>query len=132
MPSWTNKSCTLSYNKETPYITIQWHGYATSLQFREVHEKLVSLMLETNIYKVLADNTYLPQVDSIDEKWISDNWLPRAIKAGYSALSVLTSRTQSSKVVVDYMLSNRDKNVLTIECFDNINKARQWIIDFKK
>src|SRR5436309_12548566 len=127
MPIWTNKACTITYDQSTPYIMAQWLGNATSFQFREVHEKLLAIMQETKIYKLLADNTHLPEIDPDDNKWFNNNWLPRAIKAGYSELAIITVKSRFSQITIE----NFDQNAFTVKHFDNTNKAKKWLIDFK-
>jgi hypothetical protein len=130
MATWSNKACILTYNNEAPYIMAQWLGYYTSLQYREMHEKLLSIMVQNRIYKVLGANTNLPDIDEEDRKWFNDNWLPRAIKAGYYAVAVLTVKSKFNEIIIDSFYNNNGKNALTVKHFDNLNKARQWLINF--
>jgi hypothetical protein len=128
MPTWTNKACTITYDESMPYIMAQWLGYTTSFQYREVHEKLLSLMKETKTFKLLADNSNLPEISPEDQKWFNNNWLPRAIKEGYTALVILTGKSKFAQVT----FNNLYQNVLTVKYFDNLDQAKQWLADFEK
>ncbi len=64
-------------DSEVPCITVVWKRYATSAQLRYVHEQLLCLLGGGGV-AVLGDDTQLPTIHREDQRWIAENWWPRA------------------------------------------------------
>ena len=78
----TTRSVRIRHDEANHCIIVVWRQYATHIQFRYIHEKLLSLICEHRVYKLLGDDTALPAIPSEDRFWIIDEWFPRAVKCG--------------------------------------------------
>ena len=80
-----NPICSLSYDETTRCVTIVWRKYATSAQLRFVHETIIQMLAQHKASKILGDDLDLPIIHAEDQKWIIEDWLPRARAAGLKA-----------------------------------------------
>ena len=48
---WDNPICSIRHDEANHCIIIVWRQYATQIQFRYIHEKLLSLICEHRVYK---------------------------------------------------------------------------------
>lgn len=123
----SNEACSISYDADTPCIVIEWHGYATTPQFREVNENALWLLTEKQCSKILADTTKLPMISTEDLKWVNEVWLPRAIQAGYRACGMVNSRFYFSRVAISNAMKHVNRNEVQLEYFDSQAAARAWL-----
>jgi hypothetical protein len=110
---------------------VQWQGYATSSQFRKIAESQLQLMEEYSYNKILTDNTNMKVVSMEDQEWIVNNWLPRALKAGYIACATITSKDYFSRIAIENVIT-KVGDQLTVQYFDNVEDAADWLKNFEE
>lgn len=123
----SNEACSVSYDWDIPCVVIEWHGYANTSQFRQINENVLRLLIERNCYKVLADMTHLPMIGDEDQKWVNQDWLPRALQAGYEVCGIVNSHFYFSRVATKDVMRQINKNELQVEYFDTQSAARDWL-----
>ena len=52
-----NPICSIFLDGNVPCITVSWKRYATSTQYRYVHESLIPLLSKYQVSKILYDDT---------------------------------------------------------------------------
>ena len=67
-----NPICSIRHDEANHCIIVVWKQYATQIEFRYIHEKLLSLICEHRAYKILGDDTALPAIPTEDRFWIID------------------------------------------------------------
>src|SRR5215813_1666271 len=77
-----NPICSIMHDEANRCIIVVWRQYATQIQFRYIHEKLLSLICEHRVFKILGDDSALPAIPSEDRFWVIDEWFPRAVECG--------------------------------------------------
>jgi hypothetical protein len=121
-----NPICSLSYDESIPCIAVVWRKYATSAQLRFVHEIILGMLAQHAADRILGDDSDLPIVHAEDQKWIVDDWLPRARAAGLKAVATAVSLTFFGKVSIGSIHSKLAKEI-AIKDFHNIHSARIWL-----
>lgn len=124
-----NPICKLSYNKDVKCIEVVWRRYATSPQFRYIHEIILCMLVRYNVSKILGDDTDLPIVHAEDQRWILEQWLPRARAAGFKAAASVISMTFFGRVAIGAIQSKLAREV-QVRNFRNVHSARHWLKDF--
>lgn len=122
--------CIFSVNHDIPCIMVLWQGYATSEQFRRIAESQLQLMKEYGFNKILTDNSLMKVVSMEDQKWVINDWLPRALKVGYMACATITSKDYFSRIAIENVISKIDDQ-LTVRYFGDVDDAAAWLKDFK-
>jgi hypothetical protein len=77
-----NPVCSVRFDADVPCVTVIWKRPATSAQLRFVGERLVELIRQHKVAKILGDDTALPLIEPDDQKWFAEDWFPRAAAAG--------------------------------------------------
>ncbi len=121
-----NPICSLSYDESIPCIAVVWRKYATSAQLRFVHEIILGMLTQHAADRILGDDSDLPIVHAEDQKWIVENWLPRARVAGLKAVATAVSLTFFGKVSIGSIHSKLAREI-AIKDFHNIHSARMWL-----
>jgi hypothetical protein len=121
-----NPICSIRADQDARCIFVEWKQYATSAQLRFIHEHIIDLLKRHQIAKVLGDDTALPTIHCDDQKWIVENWLPRAKAAGLKMAANKIPATHFGKVAVESVRLFLSRGIL-IRAFDNIADARNWL-----
>jgi len=108
-------------------VVMEWDGYATSSQFKEGTELMLNTLIQTNSFKVLADIKDMILIGMEDQQWLHDHFLPRAIKFGFKAIAIIKPDSYFNKVAVDSISYKVDKDKLSINFFDNVEEAKEWL-----
>jgi hypothetical protein len=123
---WDNPICSIRHDEESRCIFIAWRQYATQTQFRYIHEKLLRVICEHQVLKILGDDTALPAIPSEDRFWIIDDWFPRAVQCGLRYAASKVPEAYFGKLAVNHIQSSAPAD-LTIRSFEKIEEARAWL-----
>jgi hypothetical protein len=123
----TIKTYNIYFDKDIDAVVMEWHGYATSRQFKEGTELMLNTLIKHNSSKVLADIRDMTLIGMEDQQWINEVFLPRATKFGFKAIAIIKPQSYFNKVAVETISYKVDKDKLTINFFDNADEARGWL-----
>jgi hypothetical protein len=115
------------YDKDINSVVMEWNGYATSKQFKEGTELMLNTLIKNNTYKVLADIKEMTLIGMEDQKWLEDDFLPRAINFGFKSVAIIKPDYYFNKVAVESVSYKIDQSKLLINFFDNVTEAREWL-----
>jgi hypothetical protein len=121
-----NPICRLSYDERARCVTVVWRKFATSVQLRFVHEILLEMLRQHGARKILGDDADLPVVHAEDQRWIVEDWLPRAKEAGLEAVATSQSHTFFGKLSIASVQFKLAKEI-AIRVFPNIHLAHAWL-----
>ena len=121
-----NPICKLRYDEEVRCIEVTWRRYATSAQLRYIHEMILSMLAQHKAEKILGDDADLPIVHAEDQRWIVEEWLPRARATGLKVAATTLSMTFFGRVAISAIQSQLSRE-LQIRNFGSIHAARSWL-----
>jgi hypothetical protein len=121
-----NPICSVRHEESNHCIIVVWRQYATQIQFRYIHEKLLSLICEHRVYKILGDDTALPAIPSEDRFWIIDEWFPRAVQCGLRFAASKLPDAYFGRLAVSHIQSAAPSG-LHCRTFEKLEEAREWL-----
>lgn len=121
-----NPVCAVRVDDSVPCITVVWKRYATSVQLRFIHEILLVLLKQNGLSAVLGDDRSLPTIHAEDQRWIVEDWMPRATEAGLTTAANVKPLAHWGQAAVASVQSALSKHV-TVRSFDNWDGAREWL-----
>lgn len=121
-----NPICCVSYDESIPAVFVDWRSYATSTQLRFIHERVLELIEEHRATKILGDVSQLPTVHAEDQKWIIENWMPRAKAAGLRAAAARHPKAYFGRLAVSTLFSAMSADVAA-RSFKRLDDARRWL-----
>ena len=111
-----------------PHIYIKWEFMIYEQLFRDGMNKLIDMMKKHKTGRVLSNVVELGALTENDQKWSVNDWLPRALAAGYSAIAVVISEELFGKMAVEDVLNDAaEKSPIQIQYFDNEDIAAEWL-----
>jgi hypothetical protein len=124
-----NPICVIRYDEEVRCVEVVWRKYATSAQLRYIHEVILLMLAQHGAEKILGDDTDLPIVHAEDQRWIVEDWLPRARAAGLQAAATTVSMTFFGRVAIGAVQSRLARDI-RVKNFGTIHSARSWLKNF--
>lgn len=121
------KTYQIFYDANIDAVVMKWHGYATSAQFKEGTELMLNTLIKHQCYKVLADIKEMTIIGMEDQKWLEEQFLPRAIEFGFKAIAIVKPDHYFNKVAIESISYKIDKNKITLTLFDNLAEATAWL-----
>jgi len=121
-----NPICTVDVDESIPCVTVIWKRYASSLQLRFVHEKILELLRQRNLRAVLGDDLALPTLHAEDQRWILGDWIPRAKEAGLTAVASRRSASHWAQIAIDSLQAEL-LSFVEVQSFDDWITAREWL-----
>jgi hypothetical protein len=118
---------TLELDEEKQCLIQNWNGFATSEQFREAINQSVKLFVEKRYLKKIISNTKdFAVVKKEDTDWVATHANPVLIENGLKYMAFVIPTNVFTQVSVNNFKSKADE-VLQIQYFDDLAKAKQWI-----
>jgi hypothetical protein len=123
---------------QKPYVSLEldekarcliqnWKGFATSEQFREAISQSVRFFEERkNLNKIISNTKDFAVVKKEDTDWVANNANPVLIENGLQFMAFVLPTNVFTQVSVNNFKSKAD-DVLQIQYFDDLEKAKQWI-----
>lgn len=127
----TDKPYTIYYDPAFHLVVMEWDGYSTSAQFREGTELMLKTLITHKASKVLADIKDMTIIGQDDQRYIEFNFLPRAMENGFKAIALVKPISYFNKVAIESVSYKLAKTKLQIRLFDNIEEAKQWLLDLQ-
>jgi hypothetical protein len=121
-----NPICCVSYDESIPGIFVEWRSYANSTQLRFIHERVLELIEQHHASKILGDVSRLPTVHADDQKWIVENWMPRAKAAGLRAAAAKRPKAYFGRLAVSMLYTAMSADVAA-RSFKRLDDARRWL-----
>jgi hypothetical protein len=121
-----NPVCSILQDEANHCIMVIWKQHATHIQFRYIHEKLLSLICEHGVDKILGDDTALPAIPSEDRFWVIDEWFPRAVQCGLRFAASKSPDSHFGKLAVTHIQSAAPAS-LKCRSFERLEEARAWL-----
>lgn len=119
---------TLSFFEDQSLITIRWHRFANSTEYRTALEKALETALATNAIYWLADTTDMRVIRPADQQYTTNEWFPRFVKSKIQKVAIITSTDFFNRIAVDKILTGANDIIkFDTKYFDNLDAAFNWL-----
>jgi len=125
-----NPVCSIALDESLRGLVVTWRDYATSTQFRFIHEYMLELIATHRVTKILGDDTHLQTIHAEDQAWVTQNWMPRAVESGLRAAASKGPSAYFAQVAVGRVVSAAPAP-LSIQIFTTTADARKWLQSFQ-
>lgn len=117
-----------TYHRDKHIIVEEWNGFAPSAGFREVSDGLIELIKQKKCGRVLNNFANGKVIAPQDQKWINEDWFPRAIAAGLTHFAFLLADDIFNQLTVKNIMNNTDFPNLEYYYFNDYIKAEEWLL----
>jgi hypothetical protein len=128
IPYFGNSYWQISFEPEANCAVIDWLDYNPSNEFRAASEKLLELVIERNLEKVLNNTEQLKIIGTEEQQWVTNDFIPRLRQHGVKVLAMVNSLHYFARLGASIVLSSVDPTTLNVEYFSSKEKALEWLI----
>ena len=127
---YNQKWCKIYFHEDIPCVHLDWNGFARPKEFKEACDASLELLKDKKTSKMIADNSKAKIVSIENQTWLTDDWFARAYEEGYRTSAVVVSTNIFTDVAVKNIVSQMDEGKFTVQYFDDLNKAKEWLKAF--
>jgi hypothetical protein len=112
---------------EGGWVLVVWKEWADSAEYRAAHETILMAIRENHASKNLIDATHSKVVSDSDQKWLIENWIPRAVAAGRRSTAIVMPRSALGRTISENIDKGTPSDVTQVEYFDTATEAAAWL-----
>ncbi|MCC5945536.1 MAG: hypothetical protein JJT94_11430 [Bernardetiaceae bacterium] len=120
----------IKFNPNVPCLQIKWKGEVSSDCYRRLMDRLIIEMAERKIGVIVNDDRKTKRISKADQKWALEDWLPRAVKAGYYAIAILQTPDFFKRVSAQAIAAIAEsyfENQIRVRYFQTMPMAEKWL-----
>ena len=102
-------------------------GFVDGEEFRTGMDKGLELLIKKRSIRWLAEMSRRKVHTPDDQKWVVDDWTPRAVAAGLRYTAFVLPTSVVSKMALQRMNQTIADRTLEMAYFDNLEDARRWL-----
>jgi hypothetical protein len=122
------KACKIFYNEDLNAVQTCWYGLPSEgSELYEILDTLIEAMKEKKTGFVIADARNMQVISREDQQWISENWYPRALAAGFSHEALVVSQYTFNEVAVKRIVRTYDDRKVKTGYFKSMPSAYDWV-----
>ena len=118
--------CTVEYDESVPCVVMTWTAYRPGPPFRAANEAVLARVLEERATRILGHIEAVQITDAADQRWLAEDWLPRAAAAGLRYAALVTPAFELEHAPVR-LVGESLPQPLELEYFDDVDAARAWL-----
>jgi hypothetical protein len=123
---------------DAPYVSVrwdgrsqrvvsEWKGWANSADFRSAMEMTLRAVEEHPAAHILVDARYMRLMLVEDERWMSEDLIPRMAMTGIRSLAMVTPVNQLAKLIVDDISRGAQRGAGEVKHFETFDRASAWL-----
>jgi hypothetical protein len=109
------------------WVLVEWKEWADSAEYRGAHETILMAIRENHASKNLIDATHAKVISDSDQKWLIDNWIPRAVAAGRRSTAVVMPKSALGRTISENIDKAAPANLTRVEYFETAVEAAAWL-----
>lgn len=123
-----NDDCRIYCYNDLSIVHVDWNDKMAKPEgFMQACEFALRLMIEKKISKMIADNSKVPVVMRENQTWLTDDWFPRAINAGFRYSAVVVPHNKLVEYTIRKMEHNVHNSLFTAQYFGDVEDAKTWL-----
>lgn len=122
-----NEQITIICYPDSGIIHHVMHKYCHGQVFRDALMAGLEAMKKYKAYKWLSDDRNNPVLHPDDQQWTADVWQKEVLKAGWKVWAIVQPLHSLAKLRMLNLAEVYGTQGLTVQLFDNPDKAMEWI-----
>jgi hypothetical protein len=123
---------------ETPYVSVrwvsdgrwvlvEWKAWANSSEYRSAHETVLVALRENHSSRNLIDATDAKVVAGDDQRWLIEDWMPRAEAAGRRSTAIVMPKSALGRTISENIDKNPRSSLIKVAYFQTMEEAAAWL-----
>jgi len=117
----------IRWDAEGGWVYVQWKAYAASAEYRAAQELVITALRENHGSRNLIDSKDSRVVTEADQRWLIEDWMPRAAAAGRRWTAIVLPTSPLGRTIAE----NIDKHPRSVNTevahFETVEDAAAWL-----
>ncbi|HZK74532.1 MAG TPA: hypothetical protein VFD88_11075 [Clostridia bacterium] len=115
------------WDDDGPWVYVKWKAWANSSEYRAAQEVIILAFRENHASRNLIDSTDRRVLSDDDQKWLVENWMPRAATAGRRWTAIVMPKSALGRTIAENVDNVGRSEHNTIEHFGTVEAASAWL-----
>jgi uncharacterized Zn finger protein len=115
------------WDGDGPWVYVKWKAWANSSEYRAAQEVIILAFRENHASRNLIDSTDRRVLSDDDQKWLVENWMPRAAAAGRRWTAVVMPTSALGRTIAENIDNYARSKHITVEHFETFEAASAWL-----
>lgn len=115
------------YHTDSMIIHHHYYPQLTSHYFRAGLDTGIEVMKEHGAVKWLSDNSELEPHSPEDAEWTNNDWLPRAVEAGWKYWALVVPHTTAAQMNMAQFVQTFFEFGVRVQVFTDVDEAMGWL-----
>ena len=117
----------IRWDADGPWVYVKWRAWANSVEYRAAQEIVIQALRENRASRNLIDSTDRRVLSDDDQKWLVENWMPRAAAAGRRWTAIVMPKSALGRTIAENIDNYGRSKHFTIEHFETVEDAAAWL-----
>jgi len=117
----------IRWDGEGPWVYVKWRAWANSSEYRAAQEVVLLALRENHGSRNLIDSTDRKVFSAEDQKWLLENWMPRAAAAGRRWTAIVLPKTALGRTIAENLDKHPQSKKINVKLFENVDDAIAWL-----
>lgn len=115
------------WDADGPWVYVKWKAWANSTEYRAAQEVIILAFRENHASRNLIDSTDRRVVSDDDQKWLVEDWMPRAAAAGRRWTAIVMPKSALGRTIAENIDNQGRSKRNMIEHFETVEAASAWL-----
>jgi hypothetical protein len=109
------------------WVQVEWKAWANSSEYRAAHETVLLAIRENRASKNLIDAMNARVISDADQRWLIEDWIPRAIAAGRRWTALVLPKSALGRTISENIDKLPRPNRTKVQYFQTVEEAAAWL-----
>ena len=118
---------TVGWDGDGHWVLVEWKAWANSSEYRAAHEAILEAIRENRASRNLIDALQGRVVTDADQKWLIDDWIPRAVAAGRRWTAIVMPTSPLGRTISENIDKGPRPSLTKVQYFETVAEAAAWL-----
>lgn len=124
----SHPACEIYFNEDFHLIQTVWNAVeVNSKEFRLILNNTSKALRIRKVNAVIADVRRMHPLLVEDQRWLLEDWYPRALKDGFQYQGLVITPESYNDLAIKKLIQENDGYQVTTHYFTTINEALGWV-----
>ena len=115
------------WDGDGPWVYVKWKAWANSAEYREAQEIILVALRENRASRNLIDSTDRKVFTEDDQRWLVENWMPRATAAGRRWTAIVLPKSPLGRTIAENIDKLPQSKRINVRLFETVDDAAAWL-----
>lgn len=117
----------IRWDADGPWVYVKWKAWANAAEYRAAQEVVLDAIRENHASRHLIDSTDRRVITDDDQRWLVEDWMPRAVAAGRRWTAIVLPTSALVRTIEENIDRYPRPALVTVEHFETAADAAAWL-----